>query len=336
VKAVVLTEGAQIELAERPVPVAAPRELLLRVAACGICGTDLHAPQMQAMFAPNVVLGHEFSGTVIAAGNRVRGFAEGDGVVVNPIAMACCECEACRRGLSNQCLAALMRTSGVARDGGMAEFVTVDQRQVHRVPTAVDIRKAAWTEPLAVAVRAVALGQLQPGASVAILGAGAIGQLVLQVALAAGAGATLIVEISEFRREIAKKCGADATATPEQASGVDRVYDAVFDCTGAPPAFSTAMGLVAPGGRVVVLGSYTEPLTLHPSAAPSKEASIVFSVVYRNHLEFASALRLLERGAVDVDALTTSVLPIERHDDAFAALRNPDRSVKVLLAPSVA
>ena len=132
--AVVLTPGAGIALEERPEPVAGEGEVLIQVGAAGICGTDLHAPVMPAIFASNVELGHEFSGTVVRGGPGAEGFEPGLPVVVNPIALSCGSCPACRPGLTNQCLAALAACSGVARDGGMAEFVTADQRSVHAVP----------------------------------------------------------------------------------------------------------------------------------------------------------------------------------------------------------
>ena len=189
-QAVVFTGEAQIELAERAEPVAGDGEILIEVGAAGICGTDLHAPAMPATFTPGVVLGHEFSGTV-AGGGAVAGTAvgaePGQPVVVNPIALSCGQCQACRRGFTNQCLTALMGCSGVARDGGMAQFALADQRSVHLVPDGVSVRDVAWTEPLAVAVRAVVLGGVPAGAPVAVIGAGAIGQLILQVVLNAGA-----------------------------------------------------------------------------------------------------------------------------------------------------
>lgn len=334
-KAIVLTDDAEIRLVERPVPVAGPDAVLLRVNACGICGTDLHAPSMSDMFATDVVLGHEFSGTIVETGDGVGDLAAGDEVVVNPIALACGTCEACQRGLSNQCLTALTQTCGVAKDGGMAEFVAVDRRHVHHVPEGVAVRDAAWTEPLAVAVRAVGLGSVHAGASIAILGAGAIGQLILQVALSAGAGESLVVEPSVYRREVARSCGASTVVSPDQASASPRLYDVVFDCTGVSAALATALALVGHGGRVVVAGSYTSPITFDARAASAREASIVFTAVYRDHLEFATALRLLERAVIDVSPLTTSILPITRHEEAFSSLRNPEQAVKILLDPSI-
>jgi (R,R)-butanediol dehydrogenase/meso-butanediol dehydrogenase/diacetyl reductase len=250
---------------------------------------------------------------------------------VNPIALSCGSCAACRHGLTNQCLAALGACSGVARDGGMAEFVTADQRSVHAVPDGLTVGQAAWTEPLALAVRAVAHGGVRPGTTVALTGTGAIGQLILQLVRGAGAGETLVVEPSRLRRDVARACGAAEAIGPGDGPGVDRLYDVVFDCTGAADAFAASLALVVPGGRVVVLGSYPSPISLPGIGG---EASVVFSSVYRDDREFAAALRLLARGLIDVVPLTTSVLPLTSYREAFASLRDPERAVKVFLDPA--
>jgi threonine dehydrogenase-like Zn-dependent dehydrogenase len=311
--------------------VAREGEVLIQVGAAGICGTDLHAPAMPAMFADNVVLGHEFSGTVVRGGTGVNRFEAGQPVVVNPIALSCGSCAACQRGLANQCLAALGACSGVARDGGMAEFATADQRSVHAVPDGVPVRQAAWTEPLAVAVRAVAHGGVRAGTTVAVAGAGAIGQLILQLVLNAGAGETLVVETSRLRRDVARACGAAQALAPGDVPGAGRLFDVVFDCTGAADAFAASLALVVPGGRVVVLGSYPTPISLQ---GIGREASVVFSSVYRDDREFAGALRLLARGLIDVAPLTTGIMPLTSYREAFASLRDPERAVKLFLDPA--
>jgi 2-desacetyl-2-hydroxyethyl bacteriochlorophyllide A dehydrogenase len=201
---------------------------------------------------------------------------------------------------------------------------------VHLIPEGLSVRDAAWTEPLAAAARGVSHGAVGAGSTVAVLGAGAIGQLVLQLVLNVGVGETLVVEPSQLRRKVAVACGASSVLSPEQLDEVDRQFDVVFDCTGSPQALASTLSLVGHGGRVVVLGSYTSPITLD---SVKREATLVFSAVYRNSEEFAGALRLLSRGVVDVAPLTTAALPLEHFEDAFAAMRDPDRSVKVLLAP---
>jgi 2-desacetyl-2-hydroxyethyl bacteriochlorophyllide A dehydrogenase len=322
VQAVVFTGQARVELAQRPEPVAGDGEVLIEVGAVGICGTDLHAPLKPAMFTPGVILGHEFAGTL----------PDGQPVVVNPIALSCGNCDACRRGFTNQCLTALVGCSGVARDGGMAQYAVADRRSIHPVPDTVPVREAAWTEPLAVALRAVGLGGVRAGHPVAVLGAGAIGQLILQLALNAGAGETVVVEPSSLRRDVALACGAGQAVPPDQVEQIDRTYDVVFDCTGAAEAFPDSLALVAPGGRLVMLGSYPAPIGVDHIP---HEASVVFSSVYRNDAEFAAALRILARGLINTRPLTTAVLPLVQHEKAFASLLDPEQAVKIFLDPGL-
>ena len=321
-QAVVFTDQAQIALAQRPEPVAGDGQVLIEVGAVGICGTDLHAPAKPAIFTPGVILGHEFAGTR----------PDGQPVVVNPIALSCGDCDACRRGFTNQCLTALAGCSGVARDGGMARFAVADQRSVHVIPENVPVREAVWTEPLAVALRAVGLGGVRAGHTVAVLGAGAIGQLILQLALNAGAGETVVVEPSSLRRDVARASGAGQAVPPSAVGQIDRTYDVVFDCTGAPGAFPNALTLIAPGGRLVMLGSYPAPIGVDHIP---HEASVVFSSVYRNDTEFAAALRLLARGLIATAPLTTAVVPLADYEKAFASLRDPEQAVKIFLDPGL-
>jgi 2-desacetyl-2-hydroxyethyl bacteriochlorophyllide A dehydrogenase len=337
-QALVFTDSAEFRLEDRPVPEATAGRVLLKVELCGICGTDLHAPVLGDVFRPNVIIGHEFVAQVVESGPGVTGFEPGQRVVINPTANACGTCEACLRDVPNQCRVGLITSCcGLGKDGGMAEYVAVEAVHVHPLSDDLTAEVGAWTEPVAVAVRGVEQARLRLGASVAVLGAGPIGQLALQVARAAGAGETLVVESSRFRRDTALACGADVAIGPDQLDQADRLYDVVIDCTGAPPAFDGALELVGHNGRVVVVGSHTGPITMSsPSVAQIKEATIVFSAGYRDRREFRTAVSLLERGLVNVAALTSGVLPINRHAEAFAALRDPESAIKVLLDPTKA
>jgi 2-desacetyl-2-hydroxyethyl bacteriochlorophyllide A dehydrogenase len=335
-QAVIFTQDRTFELTERPVPDVSPGEVLLEVELCGICGTDLHAAELEGLFAPPVVVGHEFTASVAAVGPRVDRVQVGQRVVVNPIARVCGTCGPCRAGLANQCVDALSKDCcGVGRDGGMAEYVALDAVYATPLPDGLPAAVGAWTEPLAVAVRGVRRGQVRVGDTVAILGAGPIGQLTLQAARAAGGRSILVVESSSMRRQTALACGASDIAHPDDLDGVDRLYDVVFDCTGAPAAVDAALRLVSYDGRVVVIGTYAGENPLHERmAAHMKEANITFSLCYGPSPEFEAAIDLLARGVVDVAPLTTRVAPIDEHAEAFAEMRNAETSIKVLIAPS--
>lgn len=331
----VFDRDGEFRLAERERPEPGRGEALLAVDACGICGSDLHAPRLRWIYRPPVVLGHEFAATVAGLGAGVDDLEVGTPVVVNPAGLTCGRCPQCRAGLPNQCrVLNASEVIGMHRDGGMAEFVSVPRRIIHPIPEALAGAVGAWTEPVAVAVRAIHIGDLALGSSVAVFGAGPIGQVVLQVARAAGAGETLVVESSELRRKTAIESGANEAIGPDRLVEIDRRYDVVFDCTGNTAAFNPALALVNFGGKLVIVGPYDEPAQIDSGlAAFLAEVSIHWSFTFRDEQEFAVAIGLLERGEIDVRPLTSGVLPLEEHEQAFASMRDPEGAVKILLAP---
>jgi 2-desacetyl-2-hydroxyethyl bacteriochlorophyllide A dehydrogenase len=335
-KAVVFTEQLDYELADRPKPSPGPSQLLVEVDFCGICGTDLHAPRTGDLFLKPVVLGHEFAATVAEIGGAVEGFAPGERVVINPMATHCGKCRACLAGRPHICEVTLSSgTLGIGTDGGMAEYALIEPAHAHRLPAGVAAEVAAWAEPLGVAIRGVRQGRVEIGDTVAVFGAGPIGQLTVQAARAAGASEVLVVETSEYRRRIAVECGATQAIEPGEVGAVDRLYDVVLDCTGAPPAFDSVLDLANFGGRVVVLGTHSGPVTIdQPIVSHLKETSITWSLCYRDGVEFATALKMLADGKVDVGPLTSGIVPLEDFAEAFAAMNDPEQAVKLLLSPT--
>ena len=333
-KAVLLTPERTLELADRAVPDEDPDAVLLQVELCGICGTDLHAAELGDLFAPPVVLGHEFTARVVAVGARVASCRVGDRVVVNPIALVCGACGPCLAGLPNQCIQALSSDCvGVGRDGGMAEYVSLDPAYLRPLPEDLPAAVGAWTEPLAVAVRGVHRGNLRAKDRITILGAGPIGQLTLQTALAYGARNIMVVESSSHRRNIALTCGASGASAPGDVDDVRGEYDVVFDCAGAPTTLDAAIRVVSSHGRVVVIGTNAGHTPLRERmSAHLKEVNITFSICYAS-VEFDAAIELLRDGRVDVGPLTTRIAAIDDYAAAFAEMRNPEASVKVLVAP---
>jgi 2-desacetyl-2-hydroxyethyl bacteriochlorophyllide A dehydrogenase len=331
-KAVVLTESRRLELQEVKVPEPGPGEVLLKPEYCGICGTDLHAAEIE-MFNPPVVLGHEFSARVVQPGVGVQRWKAGDRVAINPNQNSCGTCQYCRAGRYNLCEVAIMQNSlGVRRNGGMAEFVAVNQVHLHRLPEGVGTLAGAWVEPLAVAVRAVRNSGLRLADRVAIIGGGPIGLLALQLAIRGGASHVTLVEPSSFRQGLATRLGADLVLSPEQLSAAPADVPPValvIECSGHPSALETALRLVAPGGAIRLVGASPKPLFFTAMTALTKEVTITANFIYVD--EFPQAISLLERGLVDVESLTSSVVPLDDFESAFAAVRRPDRTVKALI-----
>lgn len=328
-KAVVLTEERALELRDVAEPVPGDGDLLLSVEACGICGTDLHAADI-GMFLPPVTIGHEFSGVVVGVGKEAEGWSAGDRVAVNPMAILCGHCEACRAGRNNYCQEAVYRRAvGVSRDGGMAEKVVVPASIVHRLPDSVGPTAGAWVEPLAVAVRAVRRSAAQLGDTTLVIGGGPIGLLVLQVLHAIGVRDVTVVEPSAVRREVALKLGATHALSPEDVAQVVSAYDGAFECSGHPSAFQSAIKAVRHGGYVQLVGAATSPVSFESIGLLHKELRVSTSFIYVD--EFPIAIDLMARGAVDVSALTTHLIPLVEFGQAFSAMRAPDTAIKALI-----
>jgi threonine dehydrogenase-like Zn-dependent dehydrogenase len=333
-KAVALNGDRKIELQEHPVPEPRPGTVLLRSHFCGICGTDLHAPDLD-IFRPPVIMGHEFSAAIAAVGADVTGWSKGMRVVVNPNGNVCRACPQCRAGRYNLChTATLAEAVGVCRDGGMAEYVAVPAAHLHALPDSVDSLRGAWTEPLAVAVRAVAHSGIRLGDDVAVIGGGPIGLLVTQLARRAGARRVVLVEPSKARRSVAARLGADAAHDPvEHAAAVTagefEPVDLVFECSGHPSALQSAIDMINPGGSVQIVAISPRPLTFDAMSAIAKEVQFSTRFIYVG--EFAQAIDLLARDQVDVLTLTTTVVGLDEYDSAFAALSRPDTAIKALI-----
>jgi len=333
-KAVVLTDARTLELADLPDPDPRPGEVLVRPHFCGICGTDLHAAEID-LFREGVVLGHEFAGEVVAVGREVAGWEVGQLVTANPNGHTCGACEACRAGRLNLCqVATVERPLGVAVPGGMAELVALHPSYLHALPDGLTTRTAAWTEPLAVAVRAVRTSPLKVGDTAAVIGGGPVGQLVVQVLRRAGAARVLLVEPSAFRRETALRTGADEAVTPDEmaarlAAGEQRPVDHVFECSGFHAAVQSALELVAPGGSIRLVGMSPRPPSFDAVQAIMKEVTILGGFIYVT--EFPQAVGLLAAGAVDVAPLTSGTRPLSQFAEAFADLRQPETAMKVLI-----
>lgn len=326
-----------------------PGEVLVEVAACGLCGSDLHeylhgpvyiprTPHPLTGVVPPVTLGHEFAGRVAEVGPQVAGLRPGDRVAVNPC-LTCGTCRWCRSGRPNHC--ARLGTLGLSRDGALAPLVAVPAGSCHVLPPGVSDEAGAMVEPLAVAIHARRRAALRGGERVAILGAGPIGLLVLQVARAHGAAWVVVLEPREGRRRLAQLLGADAVVDPaaaDPARTVDELTggaraDAVFECVGSAAAVQTAVRTAGKGGRVVLVGLTPEPVSVNALQLLAHEKAIVGSSAYVD--EFPEAIALLATNGVHVEPLITGRVAVDRSvEDGLEALLQPETPhVKILVTP---
>ena len=312
-------------------------EALVRVAAAGICGTDYRIWTGERAVRYPLVPGHELIGEVVATGAGVGRVAVGDRVAVEPN-WGCGTCDLCREGSGNLCL---RRTAvGIDRAGGFAELVSLPERACWRAPAGLADDRLLLTEPLAVVVRAVARASPRAGESAAVVGAGTLGLLALQVLRARGCR-VLVASRSDRRLGLARSLGAEATVAvgaadpvaPARAlSGRDGV-DLVVETAGTPEAVELALGrvgFVRPGGRVVLTGLPHEPARVESFWLVRREIDVRGSMIYQQ--EFGEALALLARGAIDVAPLLTHRFPLDDIEAALEAHRRPE-AIKVAVFP---
>ncbi len=341
-RAVAFLGPGRLEARDEPDPQPGPGEIIVAVAYCGVCGSDLHefatdqpSPRAAGLFQP--VMGHELTGLVAAFGEGVQGLAQGDPVVVHP-GGACGRCHYCDAGLSNLC--ADQWGTGYRHPGGYAQYAHVRADQALRLPDASWLKPAALTEPLAVALRAVHRGGLQKGETVLIAGGGPIGLLTLLAAKLEGAGTVFLSEPAASRRELAARLGADHALDP--AAGVPSTIRAAtgglgvhlaVECVGIAPAMDDCLASARRGGRVVVAGVFEQPYPIALLPLLVQEHSVVGTFGYVE--EFPQAARLITSGAVDVSPLISGVVGLDELPAAFAGLAaDRDRFQKVLVRPN--
>ena len=334
--------GRPLAIEDRPEPAPEPGDLLLAVAACGVCGSDLHATEVPDYgLTAGTVLGHEFAGTVLES--AAPGWAPGDRAAAIPFAL-CGDCEpagACRDGLVPVCPRLRGLGFSPAAPGGYAERVRVRASQALRLPEHVALRDAALLEPLAVGAHAAALAEPLAGARALVLGAGPIGLAVAAMARLAGAGAVVVSEPGEARRARAAALGATAVLDPAAgearesfAAAAGGAPDLIFECVGMPGMLQRCVEIAPPHGRIVVVGVCMEEDRLRPRTAIRKELSLRFAFAYAR-ADFETALRHLGSGAIRAGDLVTSVVGLDALPATFEALRRPGAEVKVLVDPTL-
>lgn len=330
------TAGLPLTVGERAVPEPAEDEVLLRIAACGICGSDLHMSEDPETFGlkPYDVLGHEFAGEVVRCGAAVTGFEPGDRVAVAPM-RGCGHCDSCSRGEPAWC--AEMRLIG----GGYAEFTTVAARQCRHLPEDLPTAEGALAEPVAVALHCVMRSGLKPGDRVLILGAGPIGLLVAFWARRQGARDVVVADIN--RHQEARAAAIGATGFASSGPGLADEYramtggepDIVFECVGKRGLIDFACRLVRTHGTVVAVGLCVGGDEWDPFAAISKEIQVVFAVFF-NMAEFETALGALGPGRFRPQALITDRIGFDKVPETFEGLKRRTTQCKVLITADAA
>ena len=323
----------EVEAGEKHNP--PPREVTLKIGYVGICGTDLHIyhGHMDHRVCPPGIIGHECSGTIVATGEGVEGFAVGDKVAVRPLDW-CGNCPACDAGHSHICHN--LKFMGIDSTGGMQSFWTVKQRTLHKLPESVDLKRGALVEPLAVAVHDVNRARVAEGDKVVVLGGGPIGQLIALVSRAKGAE-VLISEPTPVRRTYAEDAGFSAF-DPTSGNLVEHVMewtggkgaDVVFEVAGVQPTVDAMTEIAAVRGRICVVAIHSSKPQVDLFKFFWRELELVGARVYEA-ADYDEAIRLIATQAFDIDSFITAVLPIDDVQKAFEKLDSADPGMKTLL-----
>jgi L-iditol 2-dehydrogenase len=342
-KALLLSRYRHLEIADLPKPIPGPGEILVKVAACGICGSDVHGYDgSSGRRIPPIVMGHEAAGRVAAVGPQVTGWVEGDRVTIDST-ISCGTCRYCTRGEINLC--DHRRVLGVSCsdyrcDGAFAEYVMVPQRIAYHMPDSLSFSEAAILEAVAVAIHAVSLSRVCPGDQALVLGAGMIGLLTLQALRAAGCSSVCVADVDASRLKLASELGATATlhATGDalvaeilsrtNSAGVDVAVEAV----GVDATVRAAVQSVRKGGTVTLVGNVTPEVTLPLQQAVTRQIRLQGSCASGG--EYPQAIELLTRGAIKVKPLISAIALLEAGPQWFERLYSREPNLmKVVLTP---
>jgi len=342
VKALLLSRYKHLEIANLPDPMPAHGEVLVSVAACGICGSDVHGYDgSSGRRIPPVVMGHEAAGTIAALGAGVNGFAEGDRVTFDST-IYCGACNNCRRGDVNLC--DNRQVLGVScaefrRPGAFAEYIAVPSRILYRLPDNLSFTEAAMLEAVSVALHGVSLAQISTGSTALVVGAGMIGLLTLQALRAAGCSRVLVADLDSTRLKLAQEVGATAVLSSEKdvvgqvmqltgGVGVDVVVEAV----GRNETVKASIESVRKGGTVVLVGNISPEVTLPLQKVVTRQIRLQGSCASAG--EYPRAIELLASGAIQVKPFITAVAPLEEGPRWFERLYSHEPNLmKVILTP---
>src|SRR5580698_5189754 len=342
-KALLLSEYNRLEIADLPKPECGRGELLVEVAACGICGSDVHGYDgSSGRRIPPVVMGHEAAGIVAAVGDEVEGFAVGDRVTFDST-VYCGECTFCLRGEVNLCNN--RQVLGVScgeyrRAGAFAEYVTVPARIAYQLPEGLEFQQAAMLEAVAVALHGVRVAEMSGGEDVLVIGAGMIGLLLLQAARAKGARRVMVCDVDATRLKLAKELGADVVVEASGDGLVQEILrltdgrgvDVVLEAVGRDETIAAGIDCVRKGGTVVLVGNISPQVTLPLQKVVSRQIRLQGSCASAG--EYPQAIELISSGKIKVDSLITAVAPLSEGPSWFERLhaREPNL-MKIVLDP---
>lgn len=329
-KAAVITAPGQIAIEEVADPTPGDNDVVVKVAAVGICGTDLHI--FEGEFAPKlpIVPGHEMSGTVVAVGRSVTEIKIGDAVAIDP-SLHCGECFYCRRARGNLC--ENWNALGVTYPGAAAQFLLSPKKNIHKLPKNVDLKSAALIEPLSCAVRGFDQLPRNPGSHYLIYGSGTMGLMMAEMAKVNGAASVSIVDLNQDKLKTAKVLGFTNLAKSADEFDQPRGFDVVIDCTGVTEAIKDGLKHVMPGGTFLQFGVANKDakVEIEPFWVYNKEITIVGSMAVLH--SFDRAVELFASGVLNTDVMISDRYSLENYADALTAFKS-GKGRKTIVLPN--
>jgi L-iditol 2-dehydrogenase len=329
----VLLRAEELDIEERPVPVPDADQVVVRVAAVGVCGSDVHYFHEgrigDFIVDSPLVLGHEASGTIVAVGADVAADRIGQRVSIEP-QRSCRSCEYCKSGRYNLCPSMEFYATPPI-DGAFAEYVAIQHDFAHPVPDGISDAAAALMEPLSVGVWSCRKAGIGPGSRLLIAGAGPIGIVTAQTARAFGATEIVVSDPAAERREVALRYGATSVVDPV-AGGVGTGYDAFIDASGSPIAVVQGIRALKPAGTAVLVGMGADEIALPVSTIQNRE--LVITGVFRYANTWPTAIALVAAGLVDLDALVTGTFGLDEVREALQSTADP-ATLKSIVTPGV-
>jgi L-iditol 2-dehydrogenase len=342
-QALVLEHEKELTLRDVPVPAIGENDVLIRVKACGICGSDVHGYDgSTGRRIPPLIMGHEAAGAVESVGSAVRSVKPGDRVTFDST-VSCGHCRYCQSGDVNLC--DNRQVLGVScgdyrRDGAFAEFVAVPEHIIYKLPPSFDYAKAALIEAVSIAVHAAKITHIQPGDTVVVIGAGMIGLLAVQAFRAYGCERVFAVDLDQNKLKLATEAGADGVflatdpdllAKLSAATG-GRGPDIAAEVVGAQQSILTAIHSVRRGGKVTLIGNLAPSVEIPLQVVVTRQLSLLGSCASAG--EYAECIELMERGTIKVEPLISAVAPLSEGATWFDRLYNREPGLmKVVLKP---
>lgn len=342
-KALIHTKPYCFEYSDFPEPAAGDDEVLIRVKACGICGSDVHGfTGKTGRRIPPLIMGHEAAGVVEDKGKNVKDFKKGDRVCFDST-VYCNKCQPCRNGLFNRCdkrQVLGVSTPEFKRHGAFAEYVAVPSWIVFKIPDNMSFIQAAFLEPASIGTHAGNRPPISSEDTVVVIGGGTIGLFVMQAAKLRGAAKVIVVDINEFRLGLASKLGADKVINPLKSNLKEMVFketknkgaDVTFEVVGYAQTFRNGISITKTGGHLVAVGNLEQTAEFNLQELVARE--LTFRGSYASSGEFSECIGLVASGKINIEPLISDVLPLEDGASAFERLYKAEENLlKIVLEP---